>query len=98
MERRATKSRQRIVRAAVILAGVAGVILIASGVASADVAITVTPNNALVDGQTVIVNGSGWQPGAEIGVCEALHQPVEVGHESHAERTDRRSFRERRLA
>ncbi len=72
MERRATKSRQRFVRAAVMLAGVAGVILIASGVASADVAITVTPNNALVDGQTVTVNGSGWQPGAEIGVCEAF--------------------------
>jgi hypothetical protein len=46
------------------------------GKASMRLPITVTPNRDLVDGQTVTVSGSGFPPGADIGVLMCTNEAV----------------------
>jgi Neocarzinostatin family/Calx-beta domain len=49
----------------------AGTVVEASPAAAA-ATITVTPNTGLVDGQTVTLSGSGWQPNQSVAYCEGV--------------------------
>jgi hypothetical protein len=48
-----------------------GVVVGAAPAASAAGSITVTPNTGLHDGDVVSVNGTGWIPNSQVGVCQS---------------------------
>jgi hypothetical protein len=71
-----TKARHRARPAA--LRRLVAVALVAAGTvagataAAAAAAIIVTPTTGLVDGQTVTVEGAGWSPNEQLGMCEGV--------------------------
>jgi hypothetical protein len=64
--------RRRAVRALAVVVVVAGATMTGATAAVAAGSITVTPSAGLVDGQTVTVTGSGWEPGEAVYYCEAV--------------------------
>lgn len=65
----------RIVRIAIAIVGGMLLLPFVAGPAGAAPAITVTPDEDLVDFQEVTVSGSGYTPGATIGLVQCLNDP-----------------------
>ncbi|MFJ4717363.1 enediyne antibiotic chromoprotein [Streptomyces sp. NPDC088785] len=65
-------TRSRLSRLAVLGAGAAAALALATGPASAAPALSVTPAGGLSDGQTVTVNGSGYTAGEQVAVAQCV--------------------------
>jgi hypothetical protein len=68
-------------RCFVAVAFVAVAVVIGAAPASAAGSISVTPNTGLHDGDVVSVNGTGWIPNSQVGVCQGVSlQPPSISN------------------